>query len=263
MFDLLLIYLALGVLAGTTAGLLGLGGGAVIVPVLYMVFSAQGISAELVMHMAIGTSLATIVFTSIASIYTHHQQRAVQWSLVRSLLPAIVLGVVAGSFLADQLSSTTLRMFFGIFELLVAAQMFFTLIPPSQQIEQKQWLYALAGSVIGAVSALLGIGGGSVMVPFLHWCGVNMRKAIATAAACGFPVGLFGALSFILFGQSDGQLQPWSLGYIYLPALLGILLTSIVSARLSARMAHKLPLSLLKKIFASVLALVGLKMIFG
>ncbi|VAW83937.1 Uncharacterized UPF0721 integral membrane protein [hydrothermal vent metagenome] len=263
MFDLLLIYLALGVLAGTTAGLLGLGGGAVIVPVLYMVFSAQGVSADLVMHMAIGTSLATIIFTSITSTYTHHQQRAVQWQLVRSLLPAIVLGIVAGSFLADQLNSVTLRVFFGLFELLIAAQMFFTLIPPSQQIKQKQWLYTLAGSVTGVISALLGIGGGSVMVPFLHWSGVNMRKAIATSAACGFPIGLFGALSFILLGQGDNQQQPWSLGYIYLPALLGILLTSIVSARLSARLAHRLPLPLLKKIFAIVLALVGLKMIFG
>lgn len=263
MFDLLLIYLVLGVLAGTTAGLLGLGGGAIIVPVLYMVFSAQGVSAELVMHMAIGTSLATIIFTSIASIYTHHQQGAVQWRLVRSLLPAMVLGVVAGSLLADQLSSATLRVFFGLFELLVAAQMFFTLIPASQQIAQKQRLYTLAGGVTGAISALLGIGGGSVMVPFLHWCGVNMRKAIATAAACGFPIGLFGTLSFILLGQGDSQLQPWSLGYIYLPALFAILLTSILSARLSARLAHKLPLQLLKKIFATVLALVGLKMIFG
>ncbi len=263
MFELLPIYLVLGVLAGTTAGLLGLGGGVIIVPALYMVFSAQGLPIESVMHMAIGTSLATIVFTSMSSIYTHHQQGAVQWPLVKSLLPAIVLGVVAGSFLADQLNSTTLRLLFGLFALLIAAQMIFTLIPPSRKIAQKRWFYTLAGSLTGAVSALLGIGGGSVMVPFLHYCGINIRKAIATAAACGFPIGLFGAVSFILLGQNGSQQQPWSLGYINLPALLGILLTSILSARLSAKLAHKLPLPLLKKIFASVLALVGLKMIIG
>ncbi len=262
--DSLLIYLALGALAGTTAGLLGLGGGVIIVPALYLLFSAQGVSTELVMHMAIGTSLATIIFTSLPSIYSHHQQKGVQWSLVRQLLPGILLGVVVGSLLADQLDSRTLQIFFGFFEWVVAAQILFSLIAKSPHTAHSRWLYSAAGSVTGVVSALLGIGGGSLMVPFLSWCGINMRHAIATSAACGFPIALLGTVSFIWLGlESHQETLPWAVGYIYLPALAGILLTSLLAARLSAQLAHSVPQLILKRIFAAVLVVVGFKMILG
>ncbi len=264
MVDGLLIYLMLGAIAGATAGLLGLGGGVIIVPALYMLFSAQGIPSELVMHMAIGTSLATIIFTSLSSISAHHQQRGVEWPLVRQLLPGILLGVVVGSLIADQLDSRTLRLFFGFFELFVAAQILFSLIPKSQRTVHSRWTYSAAGSVTGVISALLGIGGGSFIVPFLSWCGVNMRHAIATSAACAFPIALLGTVSFIWLGQaSHQQVMPWAVGYIYLPALGGILLTSLLVARLSANYAHSAPQLLLKRIFSGVLVLVGLKMILG
>ena len=263
MLESLFIYLLIGAAAGTTAGLLGLGGGAVIVPALYMVFSAQNMPAEMIMHMAVGTSLATIIFTSLSSIYTHHQKGAVQWPLVAKLLPSLVLGVVAGSLLADQLSSDLLRILFGLFELLVAAQMMFTLIPEAQKKDQRGVVYSVAGGVTGGVSALMGIGGGSVMVPFLSWCGINMRGAVATSAACGFPLALFGALSFIVLGQGENQNIEWTWGYIYLPALLGILLASIVFARLGAKLAHRVPLLILRRVFAGVLLLIAIKMLWG
>ncbi len=264
MVESLLIYLVLGAVAGATAGLLGLGGGVIIVPALFLLFSAQGLPSEQVMHMAIGTSLATIIFTSLASIYTHHQQQGVEWLRVRQLLPGILLGVVVGSLIADQLDSHSLRLFFGFFELFVAAQILFSLIPKSQRTVHSRWAYSIAGGVTGAVSALLGIGGGSLMVPFLSWSGVNMRHAIATSAACGFPIALMGTASFIWLGQGSHQgVLPWAVGYIYLPALVGILLTSILAARLSAKLAHSVPQLILKRVFAAVLVLVGLKMILG
>lgn len=263
MGELLLIYVAVGVVAGTTAGLLGLGGGVIIVPVLYVVFTAQEMPADVVMHMAVGTSLATIVFTSITSIYTHHQQGAVQWSLVRQLLPGVVLGVIAGSFIANQLNSSVLRILFGVFELFIAAQMLFSLIPKSQCIYQNHLVYSIAGGVTGGVSALLGIGGGSMMVPFLIWCGANMRLAVATSAACGFPIALFGSASFMLLGADNNAAVSHSLGYIYLPALLGILVASMLFARLSAQLVHRLPVLLLKRVFAIVLLLIGIKMVVG
>ncbi|MCF6218265.1 MAG: sulfite exporter TauE/SafE family protein [Gammaproteobacteria bacterium] len=264
MIEGLFIYLALGLIAGATAGLLGLGGGVIIVPALYMLFGAQGLPSEQVMHMAIGTSLATIIFTSLSSIYSHHQQGSVQWPQLRQLLPGIILGVVAGSLMADQLESRTLRILFGFFELLVAAQILFSLIPKSPRSAHSRWVYSVAGSATGAVSALLGIGGGSLMVPFLSWCGVNMRRAVATSAACGFPIALVGTASFIWLGEANHQQAlPWAVGYIYLPALAGILLTSLLTARLSAQRVHKIPQLILKRIFAAVLVLVGLKMILG
>lgn len=263
MLESLLIYLLIGAAAGSTAGLLGFGGGVVIVPALYMVFSMQNMPADMIMHMAVGTSLATIVFTSLPSIYTHHQKRAVQWSLVVKLLPGLVLGVVAGSLLADQLSSDLLRILFGLFELLVAAQMMFTLIPEAKKMALHNGIYSVAGGVTGGVSALMGIGGGSVMVPFLSWCGINMRSAVATSAACGFPLALFGALSFMVLGQAEKQNIEWSWGYIYLPALLGILLASIVFARLGAKLAHRVPMLILKRVFAVVLLLIAIRMLWG
>lgn len=249
-------------LAGTTAGLLGLGGGAIIVPALYIIFTQQGMPSELIMHMAIATSLATIIFTSIASIHAHHQHNAVQWPLVMRLTPWIMLGVLAGTLLADKLSSDLLRIIFGLFEILVALQMLFSLIPHASIKQQiSTTLVCSAGVVTGVISALMGIGGGSVMVPFLSWLGMNIRHAVATSAACGLPIALFATISFMLL--ADDQTQTGALGYIYLPALFGILITSLLFAQLGAKLAHRLPVQLLKRVFAILLLLIGVKMVLG
>jgi len=258
-----LIYLGVGALAGLTAGLLGLGGGAVIVPALYMVFVAQGLPDAQIMHLAVGTSLATIIFTSLSSIRAHHRRDAVCWPLVRGLAPGIVLGALLGALLVNQLSSDLLRIIFGVCEILIALQMGLTLIPQGKQQLPGRFGLFNAGGITGLVSALIGIGGGSIMVPFLHWCQVNMRQAVATSAACGLPIALVATVSYIATGWSQTREIEWSVGFVYLPALLGIVAASIFFAPIGAALAHRLPLLMLRRLFALVLGLIGIKMLLG
>jgi hypothetical protein len=261
--ETLLIYLAIGTLAGITAGLLGLGGGAVIVPALYMVFIAQQMPEQMIMHMAVGTSLATIVFTSLSSIRAHHKRGAVMWPVVKAMSPGIILGTILGTLIANQLSSDDLRIIFGVCEILIALQMGLDVIPEGNHHLPGRFGLFNAGGITGIISALIGIGGGSVTVPFLHWCKVNMRNAVATSSACGFPIAIVATVSYIITGWQETKSLEWSVGFIYLPALLGIIFASVTVAPLGARLAHHLPLLALKKIFALVLALIGIKMLLG
>jgi uncharacterized membrane protein YfcA len=258
-----LIYLALGAFAGTLAGMLGVGGGLVIVPVLAWVFVGFGFDSGVIMHLAVGTSLATIVFTSISSVRAHHRRGAVQWPAVWRLMPGIVLGVMVGALVAERLPTAALRNVFGIFELLVAAQMGFSLLPEARRSLPGRLGMTLAGSVIGALSAIVGIGGGTLTVPFLLWCGVAMRQAVATSAACGLPIAVAGAVAFAWTGSGNTALPPLSLGYLYLPALLGVAVTSILFAPLGAHLAHRLPTRVLRRFFAVFLAVLGIKMLVG
>ena len=257
-----LIYLALGAFAGTLAGLLGVGGGLVIVPVLASVFAAQGIDAGVIMHLAIGTSLATIVFTAISSVRAHHRRGAVQWRLMRQLVPGIVVGAWLGAMAADLLPTTALRSIFGVFELLIAAQIGFALLPEGHRELPRRLGMGVAGAVIGGVSAIIGIGGGSLTVPFLAWCSVDVRQAVATSAATGLPIAVAGALGFVAAGWDAVHLPAGSFGFIYLPALAGIVLTSVLCAPLGARFAHTLPTATLKRIFALFLLVLGVHMLF-
>ncbi|MCP5324751.1 MAG: sulfite exporter TauE/SafE family protein [Oceanospirillaceae bacterium] len=259
----LLGYLLVGALAGVLAGLFGIGGGLVIVPVLIFVFSQQGVSPEVLTHMAIATSLATICFTSLSSIRTHQQNNAVDWPVAAGLSAGIVLGAVLGALTAEQLSGPALQVIIGVFALVIAAQMGFGLKPsPSRQLPGKTG-QVTAGAGIGFASAIFGIGGGSLTVPFLSWCNMPMQRAVATAAACGLPIAVFGALSNVWIGYGNGLLPEHSLGYVYLPALLGIALTSVPCARIGARLAHQWSAAKLKKAFAILLLAVGLKFLLS
>ena len=258
-----LIYLALGAFAGTLAGMLGVGGGLVIVPVLAWVFVGFGFDAGVIMHLAVGTSLATIVFTSLSSVRAHHRRGAVQWPAVGRLLPGIVLGVFLGALLAERLPTGALRTVFGVFELVVAAQMGFALLPEAHRALPGRAGMTLAGAVIGGVSAVVGIGGGTLTVPFLTWCGVAMRQAVATSAACGLPIAVAGAAAFAWTGSGNAALPQQSLGYLYLPALLGVAASSILFAPAGAWLAHSLPTAVLKRFFAVFLAVLGGKMLLG
>lgn len=258
-----LIYIALGAFAGTLAGMLGVGGGLVIVPVLAWVFLGFGIDDSVIMHLAVGTSLATIVFTSISSVRAHHRRGAVQWPAVTGLMPGIVLGVFLGALLAEGLPTAVLRNVFGVFELLVAAQMGFSLLPEAHRSLPGRIGMTAAGGVIGGVSAVVGIGGGTLTVPFLLWCGVAMRQAVATSAACGLPIAVAGAAAFVWTGSGNAALPPQSLGYLYLPALLGVAASSILFAPLGAWLAHSLPTAVLKRFFALFLLLLGIRMLTG
>lgn len=257
-----LAYGGLGAFAGLLAGLFGVGGGLVIVPVLAWLFHRAGVPPELLMHMAIGTSLATIVFTSLSSIWAHHRYGAVLWDAFRRLTPGIVLGAALGATLADRLSGDWLRLIFGLFALGVALQMGLNLKPAPHRNLPGRWGMGGVGSVIGLVSAVVGIGGGSLSVPYLQWCNVPMRQAVATSAACGLPIAIAGALGFIITGWNAQALPAWSSGYIHWPAFAGIVVASMLSAPLGARLAHHLPAAALKRFFALFLAFLGLRMLW-
>ncbi|QQS55903.1 MAG: sulfite exporter TauE/SafE family protein [Candidatus Competibacteraceae bacterium] len=263
MLSTLLFYLTLGLFAGVMAGLLGVGGGLIIVPALAWIFHHQQVSDAITMHLAIGTSLATIVVTSISSVRAHHRRGAVLWPIFWRLTPGIVVGAWLGAAIADALPSAVLSKVFAVFVLTVAAQMGFGAKPaPHRDLPGTAGMLS-AGGVIGAVSAIVGIGGGSLTVPFLTWCNTAIRQAVATSSACGLPIALAGTLGFIVTGLNAAGRPDWSLGYIYGPALVGITLTSMLSAPLGAKLAHTLPTDVLKKVFAVFLTLVGVKMLLG
>ena len=253
-----LIYLLLGAAAGLLAGLFGVGGGIIIVPALIFSFSALGFDSSVLTHMAVGTSLATILFTSINAVREHHRHGAVRWQLFVWLTLGIVFGSVLGAITADAIDGQLLQKIIGIFALCIALQLGLDLKPKAQgQVPGKTGL-GLAGSVIGWASAIIGIGGGSLTVPFLTWRGVAVQQAVATSSACGWPIAAAGALTYLWLGRDDSRLPDWSLGYVYLPSLLGIALTSVFSARSGARLAHRLSPRTLKRLFALLLLAVGL-----
>lgn len=257
-----LMYIALGAFAGTLAGLFGVGGGLIIVPVLIISFKIQGIGGDLVTHMAVGTSLATIMFTSLSAIHTHHQRKAINWRLAAMISLGIIVGAWLGGYTADKLSGPLLQRLIGLFAWLMAAQMLFGLAPKDGATLPGKPVQALAGGVIGWASGIFGIGGGSLTVPFLTWCSVPMQRAVAVSAVCGFPIALVGALSYVVHGMAHQELPPQAWGYVYLPALLGVSVASMPFARVGATLAHKLSAIALKRAFAVFLVIVGAKFLF-
>ena len=259
-----LFYLAIGLFAGFLAGLLGVGGGLVIVPALALIFAAQSFPATHIMHLALGTSLASILFTSVSSLRSHHAHHAVNWPLVRGISPGIVSGTLAGALVAAQLSTFFLKVFFIVFISYVAVQMLLNLRPrpSSHRLPGAGGLF-ITGGVIGGVSSLVGIGGGTLSVPFMIWCNISLHQAIGTSAAIGFPIAAAGALGFLFNGLTARGLPQYSLGFIYLPALGGLVLTSILTAPLGAKLAHRLPIPKLKKIFAALLLILDLRMLLS
>jgi uncharacterized protein len=260
--DMFIAYALLGVFAGIMAGLLGVGGGLIIVPVLVMLWQADGLGgAQQMVQLAIGTSLAVIVFTSISSVRAHHRHGSVLWPVFWRLTPGILLGAALGAMLASAMPQDTLKLVFGLFELLVAAQMSLRLRPAALNKLPSATGMGLAGVLIGSVSALVGIGGGTLTVPFLDACKIRMQQAVGTSAACGLPIAVGGALSYLLLGWGNAQLPAEAVGFVYLPALAGIAVTSMLFAPLGATLAHRLPTAVLKKVFAGFLALLGLWML--
>lgn len=253
-----LLYLILGAAAGVLAGLFGVGGGIIIVPVLVLSFTAQGFDSAVLTHLAVGTSLATIIFTSINSVREHQRKGAVLWPVFAWMSIGILFGALLGAVTADAIEGPLLQKIIGVFAILIAIQMGFGLQPKGTgTVPGKPGLTA-AGGVIGWASAIFGIGGGSLTVPFLSWRNVPMQKAVATSSACGLPIAIFSAASFIYLGWDKPALPAYSWGYIYLPALAGIALTSMYFARVGARLAHRLPAPVLKRLFALLLLAVGI-----
>lgn len=252
-------YLLAGMFAGLIAGLLGVGGGIIVVPVLILVFEAEGFSSDVLTHIAIGTSLATIVFTSFSSVLNHHRLGSVKWDLFKSLSIGIVVGAVLGVMTVLQLDGELLKRLIGVFAVVVALRMLWGANTVSSRPLPGQKILIPVGGVIGWVSSIFGIGGGTLSVPFLSRYQIEMRQVVGTAAACGLPIALAGALTNVVLGIGVDGRPGWSLGYVYLPALLGVSLASMVFAKFGAKLAHRLPSQHLKKIFACALILVGVR----
>ena len=258
-----LLYLGLGLFTGVLAGLLGVGGGLVMVPMLVMMFSAQAaFPAGEVLHMALGTSMAVILFTSLASLRAHHRHGAVIWPVVAQITPGILLGTGVGTLFAAHVPAKPLAIFFTFFVCVVAVQMALNLKPKATRQLPGAVGVAGVGVGIGAVSALVAIGGGSLTVPFLSWCNVRVQQAIGTSAAVGFPIAIGGSIGYVVNGWGHPGLPEWSLGYVYLPAFALLVPASMLTAPLGARLAHRLPVATLKRIFSGVLILLAAKMLW-
>ncbi len=252
------ILLLMGAGGGFAAGLLGIGGGMVLVPFITMIFTAKGFPPALVVHMAIATSLATIMFTSLSSVRAHHRHGAVQWRIVALLAPGIVLGSWIGPWIGKQMNTSGLSLLFALFVTFSALQMLRAKKPAAgRELPGTAGMF-VAGGVIGTVAGLVGAGGGFISVPFMAWCNVRIHQAVATSAALGFPIALSGTLSNVYFGWGEPGLPQYSLGFIYLPALAVIVAASVTMAPLGARTAHRMDVAALRRAFAVVLfALAG------
>ena len=254
-------YLAIGATVGFLAGLLGVGGGMVMVPMLVIVFTAKGFSAEHMMHLSLATSMATIVFTSLASVREHHRHDAVDWVVVRAMAPGIVAGALVSTLAAGFVPTRPLAIFFTGFMFYAALQMFFEVKPkPARQLPGAAGLFG-AGAVIGGFSSVLAAGGAFLSIPFLARCNVPLKRAIGTAAAIGFPIAVAGSAGYVLNGLRVEGLPQGSLGHIYLPALALIVAASMPVAPLGARLAHRLPVKRLRILFALMLLGLALRML--
>lgn len=263
MITIFLMYALVGAVGGVLAGLFGIGGGLVYVPMLVYCLNLQQVPGNLIMHISLGTSLAVIVFTAVSSARAHHKRGGVDWGVVRRIVVGIVIGTYLGSYLAAWLPTAALKTIFVVFLYYVSVQMFLNKKPkPSRTLPGAAGM-TTAGGVIGAISSLVGIGGGTLSVPFLLWHNLDLRKAIGTASAIGFPIAVSGTLGYMVNGWGLAGRPEGSIGFIYLPALAGIVVCSVFTAPLGARLAHTLPVPRLKKFFAVLLLVVATRMLWS
>ncbi len=251
---MVLCLLALGAVVGFAAGLLGIGGGMLLVPFLTMLFSWNGMPGDLVVHAAIATSMTSILFTSVSSIRAHQQRGTIQWKIVAAMAPGIIVGgLLSGGAAFAALSTAWLSLFFALFVGYSGWNMLRNKKPkPGREMPGVLGTSA-AGAGIGFLSGLVGAGGGFLSVPFMVWCNVALHVAVSTSAALGFPIALANSVGYVVSGLMEGASRPGMLGYIYWPALLVLVCTSVLTAPLGARMAHRLPVATLKRVFAGLL----------
>jgi len=256
----LLLFAITGMLAGTAAGLLGIGGGMIVVPCLVFILSYYGIHLHVVMHVAVATSLAVMMFTATASIHSHHQRGNVLWPVFYQLIPGIIVGVIMGAIFADFLPTDVLKVIFAIFLILVAIRMFIIFVPKPHRQLPGPWPRRGFASLIGLKSGLLGVGGGALTVPFLIWCNVPMKNASGISAACTLPIAITGTIVTIITGLNNTH-NHFSLGYVYWPAVITIALFSVLFVRLGARLQTMLPVNTVKRIFAVLLLIAAINLL--
>lgn len=256
-------YLLLGLFVGLFAGMLGIGGGTMLVPLMVFMFSVQQFPDDRILHLALGTSLATIVFTSLSSIRAHHKRGAVRWDVFRNAALGLVVGTMFGAFIADRLNTRYLAVVFVTFVVYSAIQLVLDKKPKAARQLPGRVGMAGGSGVVGIISSLVGAGGGVVTIPLMVMCNVPMRNAVGTSAALGLPIALAGAMGYIVTGLAQEQMPPLSLGYVYVPALIGIVTGTFVTVPIGAKLAHSMPVSRLKKIFALILFMLAAQMLWS
>jgi uncharacterized membrane protein YfcA len=255
-------YLLIGVVVGFAAGLLGIGGGMVMVPLLVYVLGTQGFG-DSGLHVALATAIATILFTSLSSVRAHNAFGSVDWPIVRAMAPGILAGAFVAALLAGLIPTRPLAILFTVLVFYAATQMLVDVRPGRPRaLPSRPALFGVA-ALIGGVSSLLSAGGAFMSIPFLASCNVPLRRAIGTAAAIGFPIALAGTAGHVLQGLRDQSLPAGTLGYVYLPALGLIVVTSMATAPLGARLAHRVPVKRLRLVFALVLYAMAARMLVG
>lgn len=256
------LFLLTGALAGLCAGLFGVGGGLVIVPVLMYLFGFLGMNADVVAHVALGTSLATIMITSISSLMAHHKAGNVHWDVFYHMAMGLALGSLCGAYVAKLIHSDDLKMIVGVGIVLMASKMLFL---PNQERTNKSlpavYIQSIASVGIGGLSAVFGIGGGSLTVPFLNYCGLSMQKAVGTSSACGLPIAIAGAMGFMIFGHKTQSGLAGTIGFVHVGAFCCISMASFMTAKIGAKISHQLPAKTLKKAFGFLLLVMGIMMI--
>ncbi len=256
------VLLALGAAIGFLAGLLGIGGGLTLIPLLTFIFTAQHFAEDHIVHMAVATATATMMFTAVSSVRAHHRQKAVLWPVVAAMAPGIVIGSLVGPQIASALPTRAFAAFFGVFVWFSATRMLIGSRPqPGRELPGKPALFGV-GTGIGVISSLLGAGGAFISVPYLGRHNVRIQSAVATSAAIGLPIAVAGTIGYVIAGLRQGDLPHWSVGYVYLPAMAAIVVASMLSAPLGAHFAHRWPAVKLRRAFAVLLYALGAYMIF-
>lgn len=256
-------YVAVGAAAGFFAGLLGIGGGAIVVPLLVWLFEAQGLPKTDILHLAVGTAMATILFTSVSSVRAHAVRGAIRWEIARNMTPGILAGGLVGSWIASFIPTAAFAALFTAVIYVAATSILLDRRPkPSRQPLGFAGMF-IAWFLVSALSAFAAVGGSFMTVPFMLWCNVPILSAIGTAAAIGFPIALAGTIGFVVTGLHRAGLPPYSVGFVFLPALAGVVVASILAAPVGAGVAHRLPSRWLKRIFALLLYLIATRMLAG
>lgn len=256
-WTLIPVFLVIGCVVGFIAGLLGIGGGMTMIPLLTLLFSYEHFPPDDILHIAVATSMATIVFTSIASVRAHDQHGAVLWPIFWKLAPGILIGSLAGPQIVSGMSTRLLSGVFALFASYTATRLLRNKLPKaSRELPGTLGLW-LVGSAIGALSSMVGAGGGFVSVPFMTACNVRLHNAVATSAALGLPIAVAGTVGFLIAGFRHPGLPPYTVGYIYLPALIAIVSASMLVAPIGVRLAHRWPVAHLRHAFAALMYVIA------
>lgn len=265
MFDyqVILYFLLLGAFVGVISGLFGIGGGGIIVPILTTVFLSEGMDSSIVVHLALGTSMSIIIITSISSVRAQQKKKAIEWGIVKLMVPGILIGTFLATFIASKLDSFYLSIIFGVFMFYSFIQMFLGKKPKVEHKVFSKKTQVLSGGLIGALSSLVSIGGGILSVPYLVMQNIDIRRAIATSSAIGVPIAAAGTLGYIVNGYGTTSFDTYSIGYVNLVAFACVSVASFLTAPIGVSLVHKININLMKKLFSVLPLILSIKMIYS